>query len=594
MLVRDLKSFCGMSPCIDIVPWKFEVTPSLRHMLEPLVLDALFEHAARQRSLNRESGVTSTLPLSVAYEVLAAQEPRWQERLGTALHALGEPTRQMPVALDRWGEQLIQAAHEFCRREGASTVRAASARTKPQSRFALLWQDLFDRCVHEWLRDHDLMEDAEHLDVTDALVEGTKLWASDLVHGLNPTTNLFLDPNQNLCVTFERGPVKLVVQGRPDPAMVQVKAHGFELHQHGWAESMPVEVRVVQALLLALLLEQDRQAPCTLNDLMLVRPLAIKSSTDTSDSVSTAFAAFYGNATTVRRMQKRAKATAVENLLLTGPVGSGKMELARCLARAMNQPLIHLNSSTLKSVEDVLAAIDRQLTAESQALQKHDEAHRTYPPLVLCFARAHDLGRCSEALLPLLDVKQRRLGDALFPTSTVLATSDEPVFLSPAFARSCRRVELDLYSVPELTPLVTTVFTSAKLSLPLALAQLLVRLGRCLPGRVLKFAYEFRDHHLAAPHNVPLTRDAIMRLARFEWQVDEQGLEESDYHLLRALESGPKGLPALQQLLPAGCSIIAARAEPWLLQLGAIQRGPRGRALTVFGEQLLLRRAQSA
>ena len=593
MLVRDLKSCCGMSPCIDIVPLKFEVTPSLRHMLEPLVLDALFEHAARQRSLNREPGITSTLPLSVAYEVLAAQQPRWQERLGAALHTLGEPTRQMPVALDRWGEQLIQAAHEFCRREGATTVRAASARTKPQSRFALLWQDLFDRCVHDWLRDHDLMEDPEHLDVTDALVEGTKLWARDIVHGLNPTTTLFLDPNQNLCVTFERGPVKLVVQGRPDPAVVQVKAHGFELHQHGWAESMPVEVRVVQALLLALMLEQDRQAPCTLNDLMLVRPVAIKSATDTSTAISSAFEGFHGNATAVRRMQQRVRTAPEENLLLTGPSGSGKMELARCFARALNLPLIHLNSETLNSVEDVLAAIDRQLSAESRALKKQDEGTSTYPPLVLCFAHAHDLGRCADALLQLLDTKHRLLGNALFPACSVLATSDEPVLLSPTFARGFRRMELDLYSAEELTPLITTIFTSAKLSLPLALAQLLVRLGRCLPGRVLKFANEFRDHHLSAPHNVPLTRDAVMRLAKFDWKVDEQGLEEGDYHLLRALESGPKGLPALQQLLPPGCSIIAARAEPWLLQLGAIQRGPRGRALTVFGEQLLLRRAQS-
>jgi Holliday junction resolvasome RuvABC ATP-dependent DNA helicase subunit len=48
-------------------------------------------------------------------------------------------------------------------------------------------------------------------------------------------------------------------------------------------------------------------------------------------------------------------------------------------------------------------------------------------------------------------------------------------------------------------------------------------------------------------------------------------------------------LPALQHLLPIQDDEITQHIEPYLLHIGAIHRGPRGRSLTVLGEQLLHR-----
>jgi len=134
------------------------------------------------------------------------------------------------------------------------------------------------------------------------------------------------------------------------------------------------------------------------------------------------------------------------------------------------------------------------------------------------------------------------------PTSrcALVATTDEPVRLPPALTRSFHRVELDTYSAEELLPLVASIFAGSQLMLAEPLTRQLVHLGRCVPGQVRRLAMEFRDHHLAAPGNVPLTREALMRLAKFDWRIDEHGLEDGDYQLLGALESGPKGLPALR------------------------------------------------
>ena len=569
-----------------------EIPPELRRTLEPLVLDALFEHAARLRAqpLSRATDLPAVMPLQVALEVLAAQQTRWRERLGPILPKPAAQPRCLPHRLNGLGEALFAALHDFFRREGAAALQAASLLSQPERRFKVLWREAFDRCVHDWLRDHDLLEDREDLELADALVEGAKQWTHDVARSLAATPDVATschlpDSQQVMTATFERGAIRLQVQGRPAPELVLAGPQGFELRLPGWLDAQPVETRLVQALLLALILEQGLGSACTRSSLGLICPSPSNLITDTSLD---AFAGFQGNATVMRRLRREVAAGLTENLLLVGPQGTGKTELARRLAKAMSRPFVIIDCKTLTDPAAVQAAVDQQLAAENITV----DVNLPYLPLVICFSGAHHLGSVAEVLIPLLDNQQRRLGKADFARSAVVATTDEPVRLAPVLARGFRRVELDTYSAEELLPLAVSIFAAKDLVLADPLARQLVHLARCVPGQVRKFATEFRDHHLAAPGNVPLTREALMRLAKFDWHVDEHGLEQGDYHLLRALESGPKGLPALQQLLPPGGTVIAARAEPWLLQIGAIQRGPRGRALTVFGEQLLLRRAQ--
>jgi Holliday junction DNA helicase RuvB len=70
-------------------------------------------------------------------------------------------------------------------------------------------------------------------------------------------------------------------------------------------------------------------------------------------------------------------------------------------------------------------------------------------------------------------------------------------------------------------------------------------------------------------------------------EVDGDGLERSDRALLRAIvekfEGGPVGLSTLAVTLGEEPDTIEDVYEPYLLQLGFIQRTPRGRIVTKLG-----------
>ena len=69
--------------------------------------------------------------------------------------------------------------------------------------------------------------------------------------------------------------------------------------------------------------------------------------------------------------------------------------------------------------------------------------------------------------------------------------------------------------------------------------------------------------------------------------MDEQGLERTDRELLRAVVhkfgGGPVGLSTLAVALGEEQDTIEDVYEPYLLQLGFLQRTPRGRVVTELG-----------
>ena len=87
-------------------------------------------------------------------------------------------------------------------------------------------------------------------------------------------------------------------------------------------------------------------------------------------------------------------------------------------------------------------------------------------------------------------------------------------------------------------------------------------------------------------HDGRITK-AIAEEALALLEVDDDGLERIDLELLRAIvqkfDGGPVGLSTLAVVLGEEADTIEDVYEPYLLQLGLIQRTPRGRIATATG-----------
>jgi Holliday junction DNA helicase RuvB len=87
-------------------------------------------------------------------------------------------------------------------------------------------------------------------------------------------------------------------------------------------------------------------------------------------------------------------------------------------------------------------------------------------------------------------------------------------------------------------------------------------------------------------HEGAITNE-IAREALALLEVDEEGLERTDRELLEAVvhkfDGGPVGLSTLAVTLGEETDTIEDVYEPYLLQLGFLQRTPRGRVITKLG-----------
>lgn len=583
---------------------RFSIDPALRKALEPLILDALFEHGVRR-------GATLDAPMHLtmahALEVLAAQSTRWQERLGAK--AAGMDLRTAGVSR-RAAERLhamLRTTHHFFRREGAVTVSAATETEDREARFTMLWTDLFSRCLLDWLRDHDLIGDPAHLDEADTLVECAKLWVKDLAAQLTSDTDsgtFFLDAERDIQTTFERGPIKLRVRGRPDSLLLRPEDDGVKVISYLLGEPQGVALRVVQMLLNMAVIERTKGLRITGGSIVFFRAQPVDDLVKhLPKEVLEAFEHYVGNEPATLVLKKTAAAARklkepciIEPCLIVGASGVGKTELARCTARALGVPLVAVHAGSIGDADDLVREVSESLEEQHLNPAVHIEGNADptlrFPPMVLLLDDAQGL-RSDAAWLQQLLSPVRRLrcadGEAHFPHASILAACTDVGKMPPAYAQKFRRIELEPCAVDDVARIVQDIFTTAKLELPSELAVQIARMGRCNPLRARLFASELRDRHTASPNKSPLIRETLMQLAGKHWKVDEHGLGARDYRYLQALESGPKGLPSLQQLLPTLADEFVMHIEPYLLQCGAIHRGPRGRALTVLGEQWLHR-----
>jgi Holliday junction DNA helicase RuvB len=167
------------------------------------------------------------------------------------------------------------------------------------------------------------------------------------------------------------------------------------------------------------------------------------------------------------------------------------------------------------------------------------------------------------------------------------ATTRTGLLTTPLRDRFGMTFRLEHYEPPELARIVRRSARILEVEISEDAADEIARRSRGTPriaNRILRRVRDVAEVRHEGAITTGIAREALDLL-----EVDERGLERTDRALLRAItekfEGGPVGLSTLAVALGEEPDTIEDVYEPYLLQLGFLQRTPRGRIVTRLGRE---------
>lgn len=267
----------------------------------------------------------------------------------------------------------------------------------------------------------------------------------------------------------------------------------------------------------------------------------------------------------------------LDHVLLYGPPGLGKTTLAAIIANEMGVNLRTTSGPAIERPGD-LAAI---LTAlEPGDVLFIDEIHRlprtieeVLYPAMEDFCLDIVIGKGPSARSVRLDLP---------PFTLVGATTRAGSLSAPLRDRFGVLSRLEYYNESQLTDIVVRTAELLETEIDWLAAQELARRSRGTPriaNRLLKRVRDFAQVRGNGAVEEQLAKEALELM-----QVDRLGLDHIDHKLLKGIiekyRGGPVGLETISATIGEESQTIEDVYEPYLLQIGFLQRTPRGRMVT--------------
>ncbi len=267
----------------------------------------------------------------------------------------------------------------------------------------------------------------------------------------------------------------------------------------------------------------------------------------------------------------------VEHLILYGPPGLGKTTLAHIVSSEMGSNIRITSGPAIERAGDLASILTNLADGDVLFI---DEIHRlnrnieeVLYPAMEDYAIDLILGKGPSAKTMRIDLPKFTL---------VGATTKMGALSSPLRDRFGVHLKLDFYSEKELAEIVKRAAKMLKVKIDKGGLEEIAKRARKTPriaNRLLKRVRDFAEVKHEGTITKPIAKEALKNL-----EIDELGLDKGDREYLDTIISkfrgGPVGLDTIAAATSEDKDTIEDVIEPYLLQLGFIERTSKGRMVT--------------
>ncbi|MFN0123474.1 MAG: Holliday junction branch migration DNA helicase RuvB [Blastocatellia bacterium] len=272
----------------------------------------------------------------------------------------------------------------------------------------------------------------------------------------------------------------------------------------------------------------------------------------------------------------RARGESLDHVLLNGPPGLGKTTLANIVAREMGARMHSTAGPVIEKPGDLAALLTNLDEGDVLFI---DEIHRLHPaieeilyPAMEDFELDLVIGQGPSARSVKLDLPRFTL---------VAATTRAGMITAPLRGRFGINFHLDFYPIEDLQIIVERSADILKAKIEHEGALAIARRARGTPriaNRLLRRVRDYAEVEYSGDITAEVANDALNRM-----EVDRYGLDETDRRMLVTIiekfNGGPVGVNSIAAAISEEKDAIEEIYEPYLIQIGFLNRTPRGRVV---------------
>ncbi|MDA1312377.1 MAG: Holliday junction branch migration DNA helicase RuvB [Acidobacteria bacterium] len=273
----------------------------------------------------------------------------------------------------------------------------------------------------------------------------------------------------------------------------------------------------------------------------------------------------------------RGRGEAMDHVLLYGPPGLGKTTLANIIANELNVRVDLTSGPVLQKKLDLTGALTAM---EARQVFFVDEIHRLLPDVEeMLYAALEDF---RVDLMIGAGPGARTHSIPLPPFTAIGATTRAGLLSAPLRGRFGLTLRLNPYDVADLKKIVFRSAGMLELEIDENGATEIAQRSRGTPRIANRLLRRVRDYSQVRADGT--INQETARIALDLLEVDPHGLDEIDQKVMRTIlgkyAGGPVGLNTIAASVGEDANTIEEVYEPYLMQLGFLDRTPRGRVGT--------------